>query len=64
MLNKYNEDNKGDNKMSAFEFLSSAGVQNKMNSLQTRMSDLGDHVDKQKKLTIKLKKQLTNEQII
>jgi len=56
MLNKYNEDNKGDNKMSAFEFLSSAGVQNKMNSLQTRMSDLGDHVDKQKKLTIKLEK--------
>ena len=56
MLNKYNEDNKGDNKMSAFEFLSSAGVQNKMNSLQARMSDLGDHVDKQKKLTIKLEK--------
>tara|TARA_B100001093_G_scaffold367741_1_gene352629 strand:+ start:2936 stop:4009 length:1074 start_codon:yes stop_codon:yes gene_type:complete len=53
LLNKYNEDNKGDNKMSAFEFLSSAEVQNKMNSLQSKMLELGDLVGKQKKLTIK-----------
>ena len=56
LLSKYNEDNKGDNKMSAFEFLTSAVVQNKMNSLQTKMFDLGDVVDKQKKLTAKFEK--------
>lgn len=56
MLSIINEDKKGDNKMSAFELLTKAEVQNKMNSIQSRMFDLGDHIDKQKKLTIKLEK--------
>ena len=42
--------------MSAFELLTKAEVQNNMNSIQSRMFDLADHIDKQKKLTIKLEK--------
>jgi len=56
LVNEYNKDNKGDNRISAVEFLSSAEVQNNMNSLQSRFFDLGDHIDKQKKLTTKLEK--------